>query len=101
MLVLEDDAYYWLYYPSKGAAAEDAGADTLAQAAPPSPSSAGGGLSGLPPSMLSMDTEGRVLRIDTFSKVLVGVALALWKCRHWRLHATSQLTLKGRQVLGR
>ncbi|KAJ9525826.1 hypothetical protein QJQ45_009302 [Haematococcus lacustris] len=52
MLILEDDAYYWLQYPG--------GALPAAQQP---------GLQ-LPPSFLSLDTDGRVLRIDTFSKLL-------------------------------
>ncbi|KAL6762697.1 pyridoxal phosphate-dependent transferase [Haematococcus lacustris] len=52
MLILEDDAYYWLQYPG--------GALPAAQQL---------GLQ-LPPSFLSLDTDGRVLRIDTFSKLL-------------------------------
>ncbi|PNH11450.1 Kynurenine/alpha-aminoadipate aminotransferase, mitochondrial [Tetrabaena socialis] len=53
LLVLEDDAYCWLHYP-----------------AGPAPPQQQPGLAGLARSMLSMDTAGRVVRIDTFSKLL-------------------------------
>eukprot|EP00197_Chlamydomonas_leiostraca_P013196 CAMPEP_0202877360 /NCGR_PEP_ID=MMETSP1391-20130828/30532_1 /ASSEMBLY_ACC=CAM_ASM_000867 /TAXON_ID=1034604 /ORGANISM="Chlamydomonas leiostraca, Strain SAG 11-49" /LENGTH=711 /DNA_ID=CAMNT_0049559387 /DNA_START=199 /DNA_END=2335 /DNA_ORIENTATION=- len=52
LIVLEDDAYYWLQYPR----------GDVPQAQQP-------GLA-LPSSFLSMDTDGRVLRIDTFAKLL-------------------------------
>lgn len=49
VIILEDDAYYWLQYPH--------GPDH-----PPGQQ--------LPPSFLSLDTQGRVIRIDTFAKLL-------------------------------
>ncbi|GLC60016.1 hypothetical protein PLESTB_001564000 [Pleodorina starrii] len=53
LLVLEDDAYYWLHYPAGSQPAERQP-----------------GLAGLPPSILSLDSSGRVIRVDTFSKML-------------------------------
>ncbi|KAF5838173.1 pyridoxal phosphate-dependent transferase [Dunaliella salina] len=52
LVILEDDAYYWLQFPH--------GAQ---------PDSQQPGLC-LPPSLLSFDVDGRVLRIDTFAKIL-------------------------------
>jgi len=52
LVILEDDAYYWLQFPH--------GAQ---------PDSRQPGLC-LPPSLLSLDVDGRVMRIDTFAKVL-------------------------------
>lgn len=48
--IIEDDAYYYLQYPD--------GPDRVP------------GLSGLGPSFLSMDTDERVVRLDTFAKFL-------------------------------
>jgi DNA-binding transcriptional MocR family regulator len=55
-LILEDDAYFYLQFPA-------------APGAPPP------GLRGLGRSLLSMDTAGRVIRADTFSKFLAPVRL--------------------------
>ncbi|EKM55107.1 uncharacterized protein PHACADRAFT_28172 [Phanerochaete carnosa HHB-10118-sp] len=48
ILIIEDDPYYYLQYDDSGAS-----------------------LSQPPPSFLSMDIEGRVLRVDSFSKVMM------------------------------
>ncbi|KAK9824541.1 hypothetical protein WJX72_011180 [[Myrmecia] bisecta] len=50
IIVVEDDAYYYLQYPS-------ATGDLP-------------GVAGLGPSYLSLDTDGRVVRLDSFSKLL-------------------------------
>lgn len=50
MLILEDDAYWFLQFPN-------------------GPSAVPGAV-GLPAGFLSLDTDGRVIRIDTFSKAL-------------------------------
>ncbi len=52
VVILEDDAYWWLQYP--GGPVEAAQQPGLQ----------------LPPTFLSLDVDGRVLRIDTFSKLL-------------------------------
>ncbi|KAJ1409389.1 pyridoxal phosphate-dependent transferase [Ochromonadaceae sp. CCMP2298] len=48
LIIVEDDAYYYLHYPDGQTA----------------------GLDHLPPSLLSMDVDGRVIRIDTVSKII-------------------------------
>lgn len=50
-MILDDDAYFYLQFP-------------------PAPDADAPGLHGLGRSLLSMDTQGRVVRIDTFSKFL-------------------------------
>ena len=52
LTIVEDDAYFYMQHRS-------------AEPATPLP-----GLSGLGPTYLSLDTDGRVVRLDTFSKVL-------------------------------
>ena len=47
VLIIEDDAYYWLQWSDDGVPG-----------------------SSLPPSFLSIDTDSRVIRVDTFSKLL-------------------------------
>ena len=56
ILLLEDDPYYYLQWPPA------AGHGSTAEAAPR-------GLANLGTSYLSMDTDGRVIRLDSFSKV--------------------------------
>ncbi|GIL83317.1 hypothetical protein Vretifemale_12152 [Volvox reticuliferus] len=72
LLVLEDDAYYWLYYPyegeSGGTAGEEEGRGGITSSAPGRGRVPG--LEGLPASLLHLDTRGRVIRVDTFSKLL-------------------------------
>ncbi|KAF9879802.1 aromatic amino acid aminotransferase [Colletotrichum karsti] len=63
LYIIEDEPYYFLQMqPYAGSAS--------APAAPP-PASVDDFLATLIPSLLSMDTDGRVLRMDSFSKVLV------------------------------
>ncbi|KXH43371.1 aromatic amino acid aminotransferase [Colletotrichum nymphaeae SA-01] len=64
LYIIEDEPYYFLQMQPY------AGTDASAPAAPP-PSSVDEFLGTLIPSLLSMDTDGRVLRMDSFSKVLV------------------------------
>ncbi|KAH9930640.1 L-tyrosine:2-oxoglutarate aminotransferase [Fomitopsis serialis] len=61
LLIIEDDPYYFLQYTSEPSSPE-------AEAAP---AGSEGAVSsrGLAPSFLSLDTDGRVLRVDSFSKV--------------------------------
>ena len=61
IFIIEDEPYYFLqmqpYTPGE-------------QAPPPPPSSRADFLQSLVPSYLSLDTDGRVMRLDSFSKVL-------------------------------
>ncbi|KFY14369.1 hypothetical protein V492_02675 [Pseudogymnoascus sp. VKM F-4246] len=71
IVIIEDDPYWHLQYPS--AASSEAFARNLAPP-PPAPTTSSQKSSGFPfldsliPSYLSMDTDGRVVRLDTFSK---------------------------------
>lgn len=56
VFIIEDEPYYYLQMPAPGA---------------PLPASVDEFLDGLVPSLLSMDVDGRVLRMDSFSKVVV------------------------------
>ena len=57
VLILEDDAYFWLqFYAQRGEGQGRAGGEVP-------------GLQ-LPPSFLSLDTDGRVIRVDTLSKLM-------------------------------
>lgn len=65
ILIVEDDAYYWLQYAttnSTGSGSDTSSSSTDAAAPVP-------GLQ-LPPSFLSMDVDGRVVRLDTMAKLL-------------------------------
>ena len=61
LLILEDEPYYFLQMQPYTGASEPA---------PPPPKTTEDFLSALIPSLLSLDTDGRVLRLDSFSKVL-------------------------------
>ncbi|KAF2266018.1 PLP-dependent transferase [Lojkania enalia] len=61
IFILEDEPYYFLQMPPY------TGADT---AVPPPPASHTEFLQSLVPSLLSLDMDGRVMRLDSFSKVL-------------------------------
>lgn len=62
MFILEDEPYYFLQMqPYRGRDQPDA----------PAPRSVDDSLSSLIPSLVSMDVDGRVMRLDSFSKVLV------------------------------
>ncbi|KAL8711918.1 MAG: hypothetical protein Q9225_007033 [Loekoesia sp. 1 TL-2023] len=67
--IVEDDPYYFLQMqPYTGPDAPDV----------PPPSSHEEFLDALVPSMLSMDTDGRVMRLDSFSKVIAPGTRAGW-----------------------
>ncbi|OLN84958.1 Aromatic amino acid aminotransferase C56E4.03-like protein 2 [Colletotrichum chlorophyti] len=73
IIIVEDDPYFYLQYPS----AAKAEAKSRGLEAPPSPppykpakSSGYEFLDSLTPSFLSVDYEGRVIRLDTFSKTI-------------------------------
>ncbi|KAJ2237213.1 hypothetical protein IWW45_001150 [Coemansia sp. RSA 485] len=53
LAIIEDDPYYFLQLPSYGSSAD-----------------AGESRDSLLPSLLSLDTDGRVIRLDSFSKIL-------------------------------
>ncbi|MCJ1475738.1 hypothetical protein MMC13_004402 [Lambiella insularis] len=77
IIIVEDDPYWYLQYPSANASSVAArGVPTSTDAEPGqhnynSPKSSGYPfLDSLVPSYLSVDTEGRVVRLDTFSKTV-------------------------------
>lgn len=61
IIIIEDDPYWYLQFPS---------ASSSAPAAPPAKSSGFEFLDSLIPSYLSIDYQGRVVRLDTFSKTI-------------------------------
>lgn len=73
IIIIEDDPYWYLQYPSTTASKETRTEDV---SAPPSGqvqtkrSSGFEFLDSLEPSYLSIDTDGRVIRLDTFSKTI-------------------------------
>ena len=73
IIIVEDDPYWYLQYPS--AAAEEAKSRDVmlpSRTEPYKPTKSSGYefLDSLVPSFLSMDMEGRVIRLDTFSKTI-------------------------------
>lgn len=74
VFILEDEPYYFLqmdpYVPGAGSK-EKSKAATAEAAAAAHPESVEEFLSSLIPSLLSMDVDGRVLRMDSFSKVTI------------------------------
>lgn len=72
IIIVEDDPYWYLQFPS--AAVEEARSrGHAAQAVEPYKPVKSSGyefLDSLVPSYLSIDTEGRVIRLDTFSKTV-------------------------------
>ena len=77
ILIIEDDPYWYLQYPSANASSIAARGEPTSQDAQPglhnynTPKSSGFPfLDSLVPSYLSVDTEGRVIRLDTFSKTV-------------------------------
>ncbi|KAK7749537.1 hypothetical protein SLS53_000113 [Cytospora paraplurivora] len=75
VLIVEDEPYWYLQYPS--ASVEEARsrnkppvADALSTPYKPAKSSGYPYLDSLVPSFLSIDTDGRVIRLDTFSKTV-------------------------------
>ncbi|KAL9586647.1 MAG: hypothetical protein Q9212_000782 [Teloschistes hypoglaucus] len=77
IVIVEDDPYWYLQYPSANPSSETTGRDPASSnAMASSPSSKTPKSSGYPfldslvPSYLSVDTEGRVVRLDTFSKTV-------------------------------
>ncbi|KAJ1922082.1 hypothetical protein IWQ60_006621 [Tieghemiomyces parasiticus] len=68
LIIIEDDPYYYLQFAPYQPAAERTNDSMDAQP----------GLSGLLPSFLSLDTDGRVLRLDSFSKILAPGSRCGW-----------------------
>lgn len=73
IIIIEDDPYWYLQFPS--AVAEEAKSRGLAtpqetEVDKPAKSSGYDFIDSLVPSYLSVDTEGRVIRLDTFSKTV-------------------------------
>jgi DNA-binding transcriptional MocR family regulator len=73
VVIVEDEPYWYLQFPS--AATEEAKSRGLPSPAPtrqhkPGRSSGYAFLDSLTPSFLSLDTDGRVVRLDTFSKTV-------------------------------
>ncbi|KAL8376162.1 hypothetical protein RB595_007324 [Gaeumannomyces hyphopodioides] len=67
VFILEDEPYYFLQMPAYQRGRETA----TAAATEATPESTEQFLDGLIPTLLSMDVDGRVLRMDSFSKVVV------------------------------
>lgn len=61
ILILEDDPYYYLQFPAGGGEPQ--------------------GMANLGASYLSMDTDGRVIRLDSFSKARSAPGAAVHTCR--------------------
>jgi DNA-binding transcriptional MocR family regulator len=74
IIIVEDDPYWHLQYPSAAAGeAKSREFGTLPSGTKPSEPTKSSGyefLDSLVPSYLSMDNEGRVIRLDTFSKTI-------------------------------
>ena len=73
MIIVEDDPYWYLQYPSaikKQAAARGASQPPAEVPIRPAKSSGYEFIDSLVPSYLSIETGGRVIRLDTFSKTI-------------------------------
>ncbi|KAI4253548.1 MAG: hypothetical protein L6R42_007539 [Xanthoria sp. 1 TBL-2021] len=77
VIIIEDDPYWYLQYPSANDSSMAAGAQSISKTNQPGehprnkPKSSGYPfLDSLVPSYLSVDTDGRVVRLDTFSKTV-------------------------------
>ena len=78
IIIIEDDPYWFLQYPSANELSAKARGKTVSESFPAGPynynTALGGQSSGFPfldslvPSYLSVDVDGRVVRLDTFSK---------------------------------
>ncbi|KAI1335887.1 pyridoxal phosphate-dependent transferase [Xylariaceae sp. FL0016] len=75
VFIFEDEPYYFLQMPDYTA---DIAARAQVNGTSPTTPTAEQFLQSLIPSLLSMDTDGRVLRMDSFSKVLVPGARMGW-----------------------
>ncbi|KAK0617954.1 pyridoxal phosphate-dependent transferase [Bombardia bombarda] len=68
--IIEDEPYYFLQMQPHSASSGGPVKEGVVQAGAPEPESVDAFLGSLIPSLLSMDTDGRVMRLDSFSKVL-------------------------------
>ena len=73
VLIIEDDPYWYLQFPSAAALQAQSRGEILTKAKSPHTFGKSSGylfLDSLVPSFLSIDTDGRVIRLDTFSKTI-------------------------------
>jgi DNA-binding transcriptional MocR family regulator len=73
VIIVEDDPYWYLQFPSAEvdqAKSRNQPAPKVASRLEPAKSSGYPYLDSLMPSFLSLDTDGRVVRLDTFSKTV-------------------------------
>lgn len=73
IIIVEDDPYWYLQFPSAAPReARSRGLSTPRQTSAYKPAKSSGFdfLDSLTPSYLSVDTDGRVIRLDTFSKTI-------------------------------
>ncbi|KAL8820242.1 MAG: hypothetical protein Q9191_007557 [Dirinaria sp. TL-2023a] len=70
IIIIEDDPYWYLQFPSANPASFSSAKHDPSPPARPQKSSGYAFLDSLIPSYLSVDTQGRVVRLDTFSKTV-------------------------------
>jgi len=73
VIIIEDEPYWYMQFPSADVAeAESRGLSVPPQSAPPKPAISSGYpfLDSLAPSYINIDLDGRVVRLDTFSKTI-------------------------------
>ena len=72
VIIVEDDPYWYLQYPSAALGEAQSRGLLVPRQATEAPTKSSGYdfIDSLTPSYLSMDTEGRVIRLDTFSKTI-------------------------------
>ena len=70
IVIIEDDPYWYLQFPSANPARFPSAKDEISPSARRQKSSGYAFLDSLIPSYLSVDTQGRVVRLDTFSKTI-------------------------------
>jgi DNA-binding transcriptional MocR family regulator len=73
IIIVEDDPYWYLQFPSadvEEAKSRNQPVPQISRAEPPVKSSGYPFLDSLVPSFLSIDVDGRVIRLDTFSKTV-------------------------------
>lgn len=83
VFILEDEPYYFLQMQpyvssSSSSSSPSSGSNTNPPEAPAAPASVGEFLGGLIPTLLSMDVDGRVMRMDSFSKVVIPGSRVGW-----------------------
>lgn len=81
VIIVEDDPYWYLQYPSATAFNISSGRTKPTKAHARTGKSSGYAfLDSLVPSYLSVDTDGRVVRLDTFSKTVAPGCRLGWVC---------------------